>query len=287
MKTRIILFFLCLHSFGLFSQGEIRDTLSFYADILLHAERAEHRHFAHNEFSRLLQEKMSEDPEFRDSFDLLKIPMIYAPDSNLRIVSWQLIIDGKPQTFGLLQLKEKENIISLDDRSQHLASQEFGTLYPDRWLGAVYTDIHSIPGQDSLYLLRGFNHRDIYSTLHVLEVLKLNESSVEFGAPLFENANNEMVHRRIFDVANGASFNIAISDSLQRIVTDHLTAVPYNRNANVMVNVPDGTYEVLEWENGKWIYKQRLYETQFQEVPMDRVPESTGNRDIFGRPKNN
>lgn len=287
MKTRIILIFLCVHSIGLFSQGEIRDTLSFYTDILLHAEKAEHRHFAHNEFSRLLLEKMGEDPEFRDSFDLLKIPMIYAPDSNLRIVSWQLVINDRPQTFGLVQFRGEEDIISLKDRSQHLASQEFGTLYPDRWLGAVYTAIHSIPGKDSLYLLRGFNRRDIYSTLHILEVLKLKDNAVEFGAPIFENANNEMVHRRIFDVANGASFNIAISDSLQRIVTDHLTAVPYNRNANVMVNVPDGTYEVLEWENGKWIYKERLFESQFQEVPMDSVPERKNNRDIFGRPRNN
>jgi hypothetical protein len=264
-----------------------QEQLSFYADVLLHARESDHREMANKEFKKLLKDALKKDSLFRDSLPINSIPVLYTPDSSFRIVTWQLYGEKSSDLFGFIQKRSSTNLIELEDKSEYLMQQEFGVLYPDRWLGAVYTDIYALPGQDSVFLLRGINPVDQYSTLHVLELLVLDSTGIEFGKPIFQNNKEERVHRRIYEVASGANFQLEISEGLHRIISDHLTAVPYNRDSDVMVNVPDGTYEVLDWENGQWIFKERLFERKFQELPLEEAPTKSDQRDIFGRKNKN
>ena len=276
-----------LLSFILSTAGgqNLQDTLSFYADVLIHAEESSHRLYAHQMFDADIRKRMESDAQFKSTFDLGGIPILYNPDSSFRMVSWQVQLNEKSITKAYFQYRGQDSVIAFKDKISQSAVNEYGTLPVSRWIGAVYTSLYKIPALDSVYLLKGFNHLGPYSTLQVMEILDLRGEEIQLGAPLFENAEKELVHRRLYEVANGSNFNLVISDSLNRIVSDHLVAVPYNRNESIMVNVPDGSYEVLEWNGEHWEYKERLFENRFQDLPLDSVPKKRETRDLFGRPK--
>lgn len=266
-------------------------SLDFYADVVVSAANEKHKYEAAQEFERILSEQLKVDSLFKKKWGWRGIPVLYTPDSSLRMLSWGIPNPnskdpGSVLVKAVLQFKGSQKLTFLVDKSDFERSNETSVLFPQRWLGAVYTHIYSIPQHDSLYLVYGQNPLDEYRMLHVLDVIDIRDSIIRFGHPLWQNKDSTRSVRKVYEVARGAQFRPKIHPESERIVVDHLRSVPYDQSTSVRVNVPDGTYIFYDWQGDKWIYNDRLFDDDQERVIRNpKKRKEAAQRDLFGNPK--
>ena len=271
------------------SRLEAQYDINFYADVMISAQDVDHKHLAERAFTELLVEELKSDTAFQREWNWAAIPVVYSPDSSFRFISWWVESENPSENrvTGLLQYRGDTTLTSFTNRALYEARNESTSLSPRRWIGAVYSQIYSVPELDSVYMLYGRNIVDEYQVLHVLEIFDFRNNSLSLGLPLWENEDGSKSYRKTWVVARGAQFPVTISSDASRIVVDHLRPVPYNQDKRVMVNVPDGTYVFYEWKKDRWEYNDRLFDDDQDRVI--RNPENrkeAAGRDLFGNPRN-
>lgn len=290
MITRLILslfFSISVIASSIWAQHDI----DFYADVMVTAQEENHRHIAAEKFEELLIAELQADSSFATTSGWKGAPVLYAPDSSFRIVTWvvpqlETKSSGDAQVRGVVQKFGSEDIHVLSDKSEFERSNETSIFLPHRWLGAVYTEMYSIPNRDSLFLVLGRNPVDEYRMLHVLDVIDTRDSKLRFGHSLWQNRDSTLSVRKVYEVARGAQFRPKIHPEAKRIVIDHLRSVPYDQKSSTMVDVPDGTYIFYDWEGEKWIYNDRLFDDdQDRVIRNPRKRKEAAKRDLFGNPR--
>lgn|GEM_PF-897743 len=283
----LFILFLSVQAGSILAQHDI----DFYADVMVSAQERNHRYDAAVKFENLLLQQLKADSTFAIVRSWKGAPVLYAPDSSFRIVSWYVPkvnskSEGAIQIRGVFQKKGGAELQILSDKSEFERSNETSIFPPHRWLGAVYTEMYSVPDRDSLFLVYGRNPIDPYRMLHLLEVIDVRDSRIRFGHALWQNKDSTLSVRKIFEVARGAQFQPKLHPEAKRIVVDHLRAVPYDQKGSVMVQVPDGTYIFYDWEEEKWIYHDRLFSDDKDRVIRNpKKRKEASKRDLFGNPR--
>lgn len=256
---------------------------------MISAQDVDHKHLAEKAFKDLLLEELKNDTAFQREWEWAAIPVVYSPDSSFRFVSWWVESENPSENrvTGILQFRGDTSLTSFTNRALYESGNESTFLSPNRWIGAVYSEIYPVPEHDSVYMLYGRNILDEYRMLHVLEIFDLRDNSITLGLPLWKNKDGSKSYRKTWEVARGAQFPVSISSDAGRIIVDHLRPVPYNQDSRIMVNVPDGTYVFYEWKKDSWEYNDRLFDDDQDRVI--RNPEKrkeAAKRDLFGNPRN-
>lgn len=279
------------------AQEKIRlgeDTLAVLAYAVVNDSIEQERFAACRALITCLVRTLKVDNSFKYKFERLRSLSILAPpDSSFRVFTWQLFVnDSTYRYYGAIQLNRKElQLFPLIDRSAEMETPPIREqMTPDRWYGVIYYNLRQFDTKEGRkYLLLGYDASDFYTRRKVVEVLSFDAAGKPvFGAPVFdrENAQGPPELRIFAEYAAEASFRMNWDEQYQLILIDHAVPMPSPYGTGVVL-VPDGSYDALKFEKGRWKYVSKIFNDVMQEAPRpEPILDDRKGKDIMGKKKN-
>jgi len=223
----------------------------------------------------ILVKALKQDNSFSYPFDNLEfISKTYAPDSTFRMLTWLIRLDEVGyRYFGTLQMNNDDNqLFPLFHIQEPIVNLVKETLPLNKWYGAIYYNITKESYQQKdYYMLYGWDGNNLLSHKKVLDVLHFEEGKPVLGAPIieYESDMQQGTFNRIFlEYNKGATVNLNYDDDLKMIVFDHIVPEDGKSIGMYPTYIPDGTYEALKFENGKWEYVEKVFHQTQDEAPI-------------------
>lgn len=204
-----------------------------------------------NSFEKILLRNES----YLRNFDSLKNVSVQSPkDNKFRIYTWTVPhYDGDLyEYYGFIQLKTDTDtiLIRLKDSTTVIKKPESEKLSHNRWLGAVYYAVEEIKKSGkTYYTLLGWKGKDRIQTQKVIEILYISSNQIKFGFPIIKTGS-VFRNRMIFSFNAQASMTLHFDKKYNGIVFDHFDSTNNNPPGE---NGPDGTYDALKNQKGKWV----------------------------------
>lgn len=269
----------------------VEDTLGLLAYAFVNDSLEENRFLAVRAFIPTLVKALKKPGSFSYPFSQLNsVSIQYPADSTFRIFTWQLYVDKDTyRYYGAIQMNSQElQLFPLVDRSFEIEEDlENATLSADRWYGTVYYNLHSVTnGDQSYHLLFGFDGYEFFRKRKVVDVLHFVDGKPVFGAPVFVNEKNDgstsSKQRLLFEYSAAASVRCNYDPALDLLMFDHLTTVG-GEYGEGPVQIPDGTYEAYQLNNGRWEYVEKVFNQVLDEAPRPNpVLKGRGGKDLKG-----
>lgn len=265
------------------------DTLALLAYAVVNDSLADTRFLACQALITKLVRTLKVENSFSYPFDRLKSVSILAPpDSSFRIFTWQLFVnDSTYRYYGAIQRNERElRLFPLIDRSfESPAPPTHEALTPDRWYGALYYNLLPFKTKEGpKYLLFGYDGYTFFDKRKVIEVLSFDrEGKPLLGAPVFVRPEgNPDEQRIILEYSSEARVRLNWDEQYKMILFDHL--IPFNSPyTGGSMFVPDGSYDGLKLEKGRWIFQSKVFNDSQEEAPRpEPVLDAGKGKNILG-----
>lgn len=272
----------------------MEDTLGVLAYAVVNDSIEKERFAACKVLITSLVKALKTENSFHYPFDRLKsISILAPPDSSFRIFTWQLYVnDSTYRYYGAIQMNEPQlKLYPLIDRSFDMdATAAYDQLAPDNWYGALYYNLRQFDTREGRkYLLFGYDAFEFFEKRKLLDVLSIDKTGKPvFGAAVFERSPAKpgpKEQRLLLEFSSEASVRLNWDEQYKMILFDHLIPFPspFGRG---MTAVPDGSYDGLKLEKGKWVFIDKVFNDS-QDKPPTPAPvlESRKGKDIMGRDK--
>ena len=171
---------------------QLEENMRNYANDIVNAPETADRAIADSFFTRALVQALKVPYSFSYGFDSLKtISRLYAPDSSVRIFTWQIMKDfSYYRQKGAIQFHTKDGslkLIPLYDYSAFTDNPVDSVRNNEHWIGAVYYNIiEKTFNNKNYYTLIGYDENDARSTKKWMEVLTFDENNKpQFGGRYF------------------------------------------------------------------------------------------------------
>jgi hypothetical protein len=269
------------------------DTLAVLAYAVVNDSIEQERFAACRALITCLVRTLKVENSYKYQFDRLRsLSVLAPPDSSFRIFTWQLFVnDSTYRYFGAIQLNRKElKLFPLIDRSDEMESFPAAEqLTPERWYGMIYYNLRQFDTKEGRkYLLLGFDSYDFYTRRKVVDVLSFDAAGKPvFGAPVFDRDGKVgPPELRIYsEYAAEASFRMNWDEQYQMVLIDHAVPMPSPYGSGVVM-VPDGSYDALKLDKGRWKYVSKVFNDVMSETPRpEPVLDDRKNKDIMGKEK--
>lgn len=213
----------------------------------------------------LFEKALKYELSFDYDFDSLKyVFKSRSSDNKLRIYNWNVPYNnGKFKYHGILQYYSKEKrgykIFKLNDMSDGMVNPQKQKLTHNNWFGALYYQIiYTKYKRKRYYTLLGWDGNDDYTTRKVIDVLYFDKNDEPvFGLPVFKMLRGRN-HRVIFEYSNQTTMLLRYDDKKKIIVFDLLVPAKPLYEGKFQFYGPEGTYDGMTFEKGKWIYQQSV-----------------------------
>lgn len=268
------------------------DTLALLAYAVVNDSIEQERFAACRALIPTMVRALKVENSFLYQFDRLKsISILAPPDSSFRIFTWQLFVnDSTYRYYGAIQMNSRElKLFPLFDRSFEMDDRPVSEqLPPDRWYGALYYNLRQFDTKEGRkYLLLGYDAFEFFAKRKVIDVLSFDKAGKPvFGAPVFDNPNVKSPELRLLiEYSAEASVRVNWDEEYQMVLFDHLipTPSPFGRGITF---VPDGSYDGLRLEKGRWKFIDKVFNDVMSETPMpEPILESRQGKDIMGKQK--
>ena len=267
------------------------DTLAVLAYAVVNDSIEQERFAACRALITSLVRTLKVENSFKYQFERLRsISILAPPDSSFRIFTWQLFVnDSTYRYYGAIQLNRKElKLFPLIDRSDEMETFPVGEqLTPERWYGVIYYNLRQFDTkQGRKYLLLGYDAYDFYTRRKVVDVLSFDAAGKPvFGAPVFDREGyaGPPELRLYSEYAAEASFRMNWDEQYQMILIDHAVPMPSPYGSG-MVQVPDGSYDALKPDKGRWKYVSKVFNDVMNEAPRpEPVLDDRKSKDIMGK----
>jgi len=268
----------------------LEDTLNVLSYAMVNDSTPVKRYASCQKFIKILVQALKHENSFDFPFERVRsVSIQYAPDSTFRIFSWQLYVDiNEYHYYGTIQMNQpKLKLYPLVDRSEEVEDPYMDILEPKNWYGSLIYNIKSFDTEEGKkYLLFGFDGYRFFTKRKIIDVLAFEDDKAILGAPVFEAEDSTIVNRFILEYSADARVKMNWNDDLNMVAFDHLVemASPYKGQGNMYI--PDGDMDGLNFENGIWRYKTRLFNEILDEAPRpEPVFNSKGRKDkinLFG-----
>ena len=242
--------------------SEYEDTLKVMAQTIMNGENEQVKTGANEAFITTLKEVLQYERSFTYPFDSLKtIEVKTSSDNRVKIYSWFLKKDnGTYQYFGFVHYhnksKKRYEIIALNDNSENIRRPENESLDNNNWYGALYYDIIYIKKKGrKYYTLLGWDGNNEVSTKKIIDVMYFSgREKIKFGASIFKEGKTTS-KRFIIEYNATTTISVRYDKKEKRIVFEHLIPMRKDLEGLHEYYVPDGTYNALQYTNGKWELK--------------------------------
>jgi hypothetical protein len=262
--------------------ADLRD-LSFYADAMIHASVPAHRMRAAGEFYRLFKSYLGTPAGASDAMkDLPWLTVVAPPDSLFRVITWQVQETENFRYYGFIQdMKDPDHsFVELTD-TRPLNSES--ALYDQAsWYGAIYYGLQPFrtDEKEEAYLMLGFNAHTNTQNQRVADILRINDSGISLGLPVFVlNDSSEIKSRIILEYSDAASATMRFDREKELLIYDHV--IPINTPEGPAL-VPDGSYHGFRYRKGMWHFVDSVFNVIVKDPPGGKAPEKE-KRDLFGR----
>lgn len=270
----------------------VEDTLALLAYAVVNDSIEQERFAACRVLIQSLVRALKIENSFQYRFDRLKsISIMAPPDSSFRIFTWQLFVnDSTYRYYGAIQMNSPElKLFPLIDRSDELGDRPVReTLAPDNWYGALYYTLRPFDTKNGRkYLLCGFDAFAFFEKRKVIEVLSFDAAGKPvFGAPVFDKKGVKVPElRMLFEYSAEASVRVNWDEQYQLVLFDHLIPWPSSYGRGISF-VPDGSYDGLRYENGRWLFIEKVFNDAQETPPFpEPVLDSRQGKDILGKDK--
>ncbi len=203
----------------------------------------------------------SDKSVFLNEYPYWRFGKIVSPDERFRIINWNVPLEnGEHVYFAVLWIwSDTENrFFALPLKDSQRDGDKWDTRYfdADQWPGALYYEI--IPCKTrrkkvvDTYTLLGWDGRDNMTNAKVMDVIKIiSNEKVRFGEGIFETEVG-VKKRMMFQYADEVSASLKYYPKKKAIVMDHLSPKNAMMEGVFADYGPDGTYDLFQWEKGKW-----------------------------------
>jgi len=267
------------------------DSLKVLALKIIQGRNSSDRFIADSEFTRIFVRALKLSNSFNFPFDsLITISKLSAPDKSFRIFTWQMVInDYVVRQHGAIQIKTPDGSLKLfplidkSDVTEDMADtigNNFG------WMGAVYYKmIEKEAFGKKYYTFLGYDENSLKSNKKIIEVLTFNNGEPVFGGSYFSVPDNSVskgfTSRVVMEYKKNAGPRLTYDTDQDLIIMEHMiseTGEPQKK----YTYIPDGDYEGLKWQDGKWVFIEKVYK-QVTELGKEPVPnpirDDKGNLD--------
>lgn len=244
--------------------------LLFYGDVMVNASEASSRIRAAEKFSSLFTQFI-EKTDSLSQHDFLKYTSkIDAPDGRFSLITWQIQKENYVYDFKGYILFDSGKSVELQRTEPLSTSTAYQTSTTDDWYGCMYYNIKQTDTNE--YLLFGFDSNTKYDNLKLIDVLTITGDDIVFGKEIFEDHDSPetYVNRIIISYTSDAAVNLNYSPGLDIILQDHLESTIGLQAGQGSTNVPDGTYVGYVEENGKWMFKNKIYDHVYEKAPRPK-----------------
>lgn len=275
---------------------QYEDTLAVLGYAVVNDSLPDTRFLACREMIVRLKQALKAPGSFDYAFERLQsISIQYPQDSSFRIFSWQLYVDkDEYRYFGAIQLNTPDlQLIPLQDRSFQLeVDPEQAVLGPNDWYGALYYNIKAFDTPDGpYYLLFGFDGYKFFYKRKVVDVLRIRDGQVTFGAPVFHHTAGretpELSKKRVvLEYSAAATVKLNYDPTYEMVMFDHLIAGGGQYGEGITY-YPDGSYEGYQLQNGRWEYVEKIFNQVSTEAPREFPVLDKRSKNIFGKKSGN
>lgn len=256
----------------------------------MNANSSKHRTTALNEFTSAFESVLEEGQAFELDFEETPELSVLSDTLNtFKLITWQFQrSDQQFEYYGYL-VHKNGSYYKLNDSFSILEDIEFTDLDHDEWLGGIYYNLVQM-GDD--YYVFSYRQVDEFTKFKSFDVLSFDRE----GAPILggekfvfpSDTSRDIVKNRVtFRYSVDAILSLNYNADMQMVVHDHLMQVIGQREGQGPTLVPDGTYEGYVFEEGKWIYKTKLFTHTYEEAPRPNQILGKSNKDVFGRERKN
>lgn len=268
------------------------DTLALLAYAVVNDSIEQERFAACRALIQSLVRTLKVENSFQYRFDRLKsVSVLAPPDSSFRIFTWQLFVnDSTYRYFGAIQMNSPElKLFPLIDRSEEMEERPvYEALPPDRWYGTLYYTLRQFDSKEGRkYLLCGYDAFAFFEKRKVIEILSFDAAGKPvFGAPVFDKPGAKTKElRMIFEYSAEASVRVNWDEQYQMVLFDHLIPWPSPFGRGISY-VPDGSYDGLRFEKGRWKFIDKVFNDVQEEAPRpEPVLDARQEKDIMGKDK--
>jgi hypothetical protein len=206
----------------------------------------------------ILDDYVKSDIVFRHRLTNLRyLGQITSPDSLIKIITWNLILENEPGRYFTYfirkQEQNKENTVyrlsaGYTDKPVIPDSTYTGT----NWYGALYYDLKPyIIGNKRFWVLLGIDYGNAYISRKIIDVLSFNEDgSIVFGKDWFADGDQKKF-RVVFEYASNAMMSLRFRSD-NSIVFDHLVPFSASKKDDRQYYGPDYSFDAYNFENGIW-----------------------------------
>jgi hypothetical protein len=307
-NMKILILFFSFFSLPLFAQqtltlDSIESRINKLA-IILHSDTILFkRDSAAKEIEKLFSENLIRKESYSYPFTKIKgVSVLQPADKKFKIFTWELFIDDNHyKQFGIIQTSE-EKVFVLNDKSEEIKQAEFSKLKYDNWYGALYYHIQpfAVSKTETQYLLLGRDSYNFFERRKVVEILYFDPA----GKPRFGNSLIQVkdgfgkmrnVCRFFLQYSVAASVLLRYDNEHKMIIFDHLVRGASLLEGGPPVNFPDGSFNGLKCEKGRWEFVDMVFKYDSANIledatnPSEIIKRNTkrkSDKDIFGKDLN-
>lgn len=206
----------------------------------------------------ILDGYVKSDSIFAHRFTNLRyLGQIMSPDSLLKILTWNLVLENEPGRYYCYFIRKQEpengNKIYRLSVSYNENTVKTDTTYTgSNWYGALYYDLKPyIIDKQLCWVLLGIDYGNSFISRKIIEVLNFSpEDSIIFGRKWF-SSGNEIKFRDVFEYASNAMMSLRFRSD-KSIVFDHLVPFSSLHKDDHQYYGPDYSFDAYNYENGLW-----------------------------------
>ena len=201
------------------------------------------------------------DSVFNHRFNNLRfMGQITSPDSLLKIITWNLVLDSQPGKYFCYFIRKqdrgKENLIYRLSADYNEKPVRTDAAYNESdWYGALYYDLRPYNIDDKrCWILLGLDYGNSFISRKIIEVLSfMPGNKIVFGRKWF-SSTEEIKSRAVFEYASDAMMSLRFSSD-SSIVFDHLVPFSPALKDDRQYYGPDYSFDAYNFENGLWRLK--------------------------------
>lgn len=289
MKIYFIIFCFCLIVTKSSTQeiSSPSDSLRFYGDAMFSLKLSRHKDFAEKHFLDLAKRLIQKN---EDSILLTFHPAFVTTESKdqmIKIVSWQIEIESNVYHYCSYIFVKNEKPVFLKSVTRNMEKINYESFNSENWYGALY--YHFLPETiNGYYTVFGYRFSNEGYKYRIIELVKIEKGSVQFGSPLFKATtgkdDEDLMYRKVIGYSASANLGLTYDEEVKMIYFDHIDIITDPKSGEIL-RVPDGTFEAFELKNNYWNYipyhKLKLLDTP----PMEKPILDKRKKDLFGKDK--
>lgn len=208
--------------------------------------------------STIIDSYVRSDTIINHNFKKLRyLGQITSPDSLLKIVTWNLVLEGGHSRYFCYLVRKQEN--GAENRIYRLSTVyneneiRTDTTYDvQHWYGALYYDIKPyVIDYKKFWLVLGIDYGNPFITRKIIDVLSFGpDDSLVFGQKWFDDGERKKF-RDIFEYSSNAIMSLKF-ESDSSIVFDHLVPLAPNLKDDRQYYGPDYSSDGYYLKDGTW-----------------------------------